>query len=155
MTLLIKVETYLRTYLCKEVEAFFLASPRQMCEERYLYVTYVAAVFLGTSRLLVYHGSSVLSFYFLLPSYLGVVYLRHNGAYRGEILLAHIAERQTSRESACHLLRHLRFKAYVAHNVTSVDTYREVGTVFSHLCRRQTAESAKYYDKNSSHRYYP
>ena len=71
----------------------------------------------------------------LLPSHLRIVHLTIDGADGLEILLAHIAIRETASDTPMLLLRDVGSKAHAAHHITTVGTDGKVVAMLTYLSR--------------------
>ena len=69
----------------------------------------------------------------LLPSYLRIVHLRHDGTDAMEIFLTRITGGQSAGQSPQQSLWDLRNERHITHHISAVHTQSEVGTILADL----------------------
>ena len=123
LDLVVEVKAYLRTCLHIELRPLVLAPPAQTCQKWYLDIGNRALVLLCRSCGWVDDRLVLRVKYALLPSGLGDVDFRDQGADALEILLAGIAQGHTGGIAAQRVLGDIGYKTHAAHRISSRDTH--------------------------------
>ena len=136
LCVLAEEESYLRSGLGENLNAFTFATPTHSGKDGHLQVGHIALIGFSDACAWVDDGVIVWSQDAFFPSYLGKVHLGHNGTNAFEVFLRGIAQGQSTRQTGMHVLRHLRHESHITHYIAAIEANGQLVTMLADLGHR-------------------